>query len=105
MGYQAKLTPTAQKDLEEIRSYIAQDNSEAADKVLREIGERIEVILDFPLSGAVCRDFAPSDVREIVFSHYRIIYSVYPERQKIYVLRVWHGARGRPRLSRVKARK
>ncbi len=105
MGYQAKLTPAAQRDLEEIKFYIAQDNFEAAEKVLREISERIGVLVDFPLSGPTSREFAPSDVREIVFSHYRIIYSVYPERQKIYVLRVWHGARGRPRLPRVKTRK
>lgn len=66
MGYQAKLTPAAQWDLEEIRSYIARDNREAAEKVLREISERIGVLLDFPFSGATCREFAPSDVREIV---------------------------------------
>src|ERR1700678_1475608 len=95
MSYQAKLTPAAQRDLDEIRSYIAQDNSEAAERILTEIGERIAVLKDFPLSDAPYRNFAPSDVREIIYSHYRIIYSPYPQRQTIYILRVWHGARGR----------
>jgi len=37
-------------------------------------------------------------VREIVHGSYRIIYEIFPDRGTIYVLRFWHGARGKPKI-------
>jgi mRNA-degrading endonuclease RelE of RelBE toxin-antitoxin system len=37
-------------------------------------------------------------VREIIHGPYRIIYEIFPDRETIYVLRFWHGARGEPEI-------
>jgi len=39
-----------------------------------------------------------SSAREVIHGPCRIIYEIFPDREAIYVLRFWHGARGEPEL-------
>ncbi len=94
MGRQVSLTRLAESDLEEIVSYIAQDNPRAALKVGRQIVEKLQQLADFPLSGRIVPEFEEENLREIVHSHYRIIYLVHPSQARIDIIRIWHGARG-----------
>jgi len=50
-----------------------------------------ERVADFPGSGRVVPEVAPSDVREILLGSYRVIYRV--RRDLIEILAVFHGAR------------
>lgn len=100
MVYRVKLTPAAQQDLDDIRLFLGSDYPESIKRVFTELAERMAMLPDFPLAGAPCREFSSERIREIVYSHYRIIYSPYADRQIIYILRVWHGARGTPKLPR-----
>jgi len=94
MGHEVVLTLLAEGDLEEIVSFIAEDNPEAALATGRQIIERLEHLTSFPLSGRVVPEFGDDNLREIVHSHYRIVYQIVDEAKRIEVVRIWHGARG-----------
>ena len=98
MGRQVSLTRLAEGDLEEIVGYIAQDHPRAALKVGQQIIEKLRHLADFPLSGRIVPEFEEENLREIVHSHYRIIYLLHPEQDRIDVIRIWHGARGEPEI-------
>ena len=38
-------------------------------------------------------------VREVIHGDYRIIYEIFRDREAIYILRFWHGARGEPEFT------
>lgn len=45
------LSPTARSDLVKIREYIASENKRAANRIIREITARFDLLLKFPESG------------------------------------------------------
>lgn len=80
--------------LDEIHAYIAQDNPEAAKRVVAQIAARAAQITTFPRSGRRVRDYARDDVRELIEGQYRIVYRV--DTQHIVVLTVKHCAQRLP---------
>ena len=85
-----ELTARAEADLIEIGNFIAKDNLLAAQRFVRRLRERIEVLRVFPEAGHRIRK--RPNVRTLVE---RPIINV----DRIKVLRFWHGARGEPKLS------
>jgi len=98
MGFKVILAPQSQDDLREIVSFIAQHNAERAKSFGHELIDRALTLAELPERGRVVPEISDSGVREIVHGPYRIIYEIFRERNAVYVLRFWHGARGEPEI-------
>jgi toxin ParE1/3/4 len=90
-----ELTAQAEADLVEIGDFIAKDNPSAAERYVRRLRDRIAALREFPEAGH--RIKKRSNVRALVERPIIIVYTVKGDR--IQVLRFWHGARGRPKIT------
>ncbi len=84
-------TTTAQKHLDAIYDYIAQDSEIYALRVVDRITTKSEQIAEFPLSGRRVPEYDTDEVREVFITPYRLIYYIGPE--KLDILAVIHSAR------------
>ena len=82
-------TAEAQRWLQEIYDYIAEDNEPAAYRTVGGIYGRAEILLTFPEIGYRYRE--RPDIRVLLYGHYRIAYLLTPERD-IEILGVFHTA-------------
>ncbi len=101
MGWEVILSPSANSDLEDIVSYIARRDQNAAVRVGDALISRAELLVQFPELGRIVPEFSRTDLREIVHRSYRIIYRVRDEPQLIEIVRFWHSARGLPHIPRL----
>ena len=69
------LRPEAERDLDEIWWYIAQDNSDAADRFLDKIEERCQTLTQFPNMG-LNRDELHPGLRSFPVGKYLIFYLI-----------------------------
>lgn len=84
-------TEEAERWLRDIYDYIAQDNPDAAMKVVEGIYERAQILETFPQIGHRYCEEAEGEIRILLYGHYRIAYLISaPER--INVLGTFHGA-------------
>jgi plasmid stabilization system protein ParE len=85
-------SPIALRHLREARDFIAQDNPEAADRLVALIDERAATLALFPGAGRA----EPAGRRALALppTPFRLIYRTLPDR--ILILAVWHGARAWP---------
>ena len=81
-------TPLAIERLSDIVEYISVDNPNAAIKWAEEVFEKVNHLEKYPESGRILPEFNKSDLREIIFNNYRIIYR--SERKQIAILTVKH---------------
>jgi toxin ParE1/3/4 len=88
-------TRQAEDDLLDIWRYVAQDNPDAADRVVARIGNALELLARNPLMGPARPDLR-DDLRYFVSGRYLILYSA--REAGIVVVRVLHGARHLPDL-------
>ncbi|NTW17345.1 MAG: type II toxin-antitoxin system RelE/ParE family toxin, partial [Syntrophaceae bacterium] len=66
---------SAVKDLEAIRTwYVDQQAPDVGGKIIREIIAQIERLSAFPESGRIVPEFGIVNLREIIFSPFRIVY-------------------------------
>ena len=92
-----QVSPAAQRDLQEIKSYIASDldNPTAALSIVKKITKRIRGLLDHPLMGAplssVCN--ADNDERFLVSGKYLIFYHTAYHENAVTIDRVLYGGR------------
>jgi addiction module RelE/StbE family toxin len=84
-------TDTAQRHLDAIYHYIAEDSPAYANRMINRLTHRSRQIAAFPLSGRMVPEYEMKDIREVIEGSYRIIYYIKPE--QIDVLAVLHGAR------------
>jgi toxin ParE1/3/4 len=98
MGCQIVFTKPAVADLAALVSFIARDNPEVAERFGYEIVEKTQTLDQFPLLGRVAPEFKDEAIREIIHRPYRIVYRVRADHKRVEILRVWHAARGIPRL-------
>jgi plasmid stabilization system protein ParE len=82
-------------DLDEIRSYIAADNPDAADRVITEIFDRIRALVEFPHQGYRRPSLTSRALRFALMRDYVIAYA--PDTTPLRVLGVFHGRRS-PRV-------
>ena len=86
-------------DLDSLCSFIAGHDPRAAERVGRGILEHVELLARFPFIGPAYPMGSAGSIREIIFRRvYRIFYAVTEQRRTVEILRVWHGARGKPEL-------
>lgn len=100
MDFEVFLSPEALIDLERIIAFIALDNVVAAERIGNQLLDAAMSLRTFPERGRVVPEFQRSDLREIVFRSYRIIYRLSGESRCVEVVRFWHGARGFPQIPR-----
>ena len=81
----------AENDLNEIIDYIAQDSLEYALSFYEEIREKLDNLNNFPKMGRRVPELDDSNIRELLFRNYRLIYRNF--RDKIQVVRIIHGSR------------
>ncbi len=85
------LTPEARDDLVNIQDYIAQDNPQAAARVINEMFEHFGRLADHPEIGHVREDLTPRRVRFWSIYSYLIVYD--PITQPVSIVRVLSGYR------------
>lgn len=88
-----QITNLAANDLQEINSYIRQDNSAAAARTVMRVLEAIEYLVTYPTMGRTGR--VPK-TRELVVSGTSFIVVYQVRQQVIFVLRILHAARKWP---------
>ena len=98
MDFKIVWTLRSRADLREIAIFIARENPNAALKLGDQIFQRVESLENFPELGRIVPERQQSNMREIVVGNYRVIYRIRHEQKAIEILRVWHGARGTPKI-------
>ena len=96
-----QFTPQAVADLFDIWSFIAQDNSAAADRVEDAVFRACDFLAESPLAGRMRNELTPLPVRFWVvqpYPNYLIVYD--PEKKPLQVIRILHSARDIPSLLR-----
>jgi plasmid stabilization system protein ParE len=66
----------ARLDLLEIGDFIARDKPQAAARWVGKIFDAIERTAAFPASGRIVPEIDRSDIREVIFENYRIVYQL-----------------------------
>jgi addiction module RelE/StbE family toxin len=91
--YQIRFLKIAEEDFTEIVSYIAADNSKAANVIETKIEENLELLSVDPLLGRIPRDKEIRKLRYrcIIVQNYIIFYTI--ENKTIYIHRILHSAR------------
>lgn len=84
-------TSEAEKWLRKIYDYIAQDNENAAQRVITGIYKKVQILKDFPEIGYKYRSEPEGDIRILLYGHYRITYLI-RSKELIDILGVFHGA-------------
>jgi toxin ParE1/3/4 len=83
-------TDTAQRHLDAIYHFIAQDSPAYAKRMVDRLTRRSSQIGEFPFSGRTVPEYEMEQIREVIEGPYRIIY--YIKTDQIDVLAVLHGA-------------
>jgi plasmid stabilization system protein ParE len=89
----AEIVWTAQADkwLKDIHDYIAQDDADAAARVVSGLYEKAQLLRDFPEIGYTYRSEPEGDIRILLYGHYRIA-CLFKRKDQIDILGVFHGA-------------
>jgi toxin ParE1/3/4 len=83
-------SPLAEEDSREIWRYIAQDNPDAADRLLRRIDEKLLLYAEYPHMGTPRENWARG-LRSFCVGKYVVFYRIVAE--GIELVRVLHGMR------------
>jgi plasmid stabilization system protein ParE len=86
-----RITPRASADIDEIWTYIAQDNPSAADRVEQQLHDAMRLLAEFPGIGHVRADVDDPRYRFWSVFSYVIVYR--PDPKPVEVIRVIHGSR------------
>ena len=79
-------------------TFIAADNADAAVEVGNGIIDQVRKLAAFPRLGKFFASSPQGEVRELGFGCYRLLYLLAADEREVTILRVWHGARGKPQL-------
>ena len=100
MTYKIRISPKAQDDLAEIKSYISQElcNPQAATKLVSKIMKRIRGLSEFPEMGATLSSVIDihTEYRFLVCGNYLVFYRL--EDGNVFVSRVIYGKRNYMRI-------
>ena len=88
-GYALHLEAYA--DLDDIRYYLAEENPDAADRVISEIFDALRGLVPFPHQGHRRPDLTSRPLRFILVREYLIAYA--PEEKPLWVVAVMHARR------------
>jgi toxin ParE1/3/4 len=89
IAFEVEVSPAAERDLEDIWYFIAQENPVAASRVVNALKDRIFSLGTLPERAQLRTDIAPN-ARCLIQGNYLVIYEVIDTR--VEVVRVTHGA-------------
>jgi addiction module RelE/StbE family toxin len=92
--YSVMVSQTAEKDLDDIISYIAGDNTQIALKILDRLQNRINTLKQFPERGRRVPELLDKNIkeyRELIEAPWRVIYKI--ENNDVNVITVIDGRR------------
>jgi len=91
--YQVRLLRVAEEDFIEIISFIAADNSTAAESIASKIEKNLDLLLGNPNLGRIPREEEIRNLgyRYLIVKNYLIFYTI--EEKTIFIHRILHGAR------------
>lgn len=98
MAYKLIWAPSALFDLKDIFSFIAESSHQNSVRFIKSIFQQVEQLTKFPESGRVVPEFDDPGIREIIRKPCRIIYRLKSKKHIIEIVRIWHAARGLPKL-------
>jgi plasmid stabilization system protein ParE len=84
-------TEESERWLRDIHDYIAQDNPEAAQRVVAGIYDRAQILVKYPKIGHIYRVESEGEIRILLYGHYRIAYLLKQD-ERVEILGVLHGA-------------
>ena len=98
-NYKVVFSPRSRLDLKELVTYTRQASGDAAiaERLGTALIEKALTLASLPDRGRIVPELGVSQVREIIFKSYRIVYRVKPE--EVQILRFWHAARGAPDIN------
>lgn len=99
MAYKLIWSPVSRDDLLDIVRFIARDNSDEAQAFAFRLMERADVLQEHPEIGRSVPEHRDPTIREIIFKPYRVVYRVNHPQRIVEIARVWHAARGTPKVS------
>jgi toxin ParE1/3/4 len=82
-------SPLAIDRASEIADHIAQDKPSAADKWIETVFSKVERLKSSPETGRIVPEVRNNQIRELIYSNYRIIYRL--EEKQISILTIRHG--------------
>ena len=91
--FDVQITEHAQKDLEQIFYYIAEDNPQNASRFILEIEKKVYSLEKFPARNPFIfeNQYFGTNYRHLIHKKYRIIYRVFDN--SVFIIRIIHGAK------------
>jgi toxin ParE1/3/4 len=91
--FRVRITRAAERDIEEIWNFIADDSAEAADEFIRRLEQQVENLERFPERCPLIpeNEMLGTRYRHLLYGNYRTVFRI--ARNTVYVIRVIHGAR------------
>lgn len=91
--FRVRITRTAERDIEEAWTFVAQDSTEEAEKFIRRLEEQIVTLERFPERCPLIpeNEFLVTRYRHLLFGSYRSVFRI--AGRTVYVLRIIHGSR------------
>jgi toxin ParE1/3/4 len=91
--YEVLITATAQKDLGEVFSFIAQNNPDNAAKFIEFLGAQTSTLEGMPTRCPLVPEnkILGTQYRHLIHGDYRIIFKI--EGNRVFVMRIVHGSR------------
>ena len=90
--YSVVLSERADRDIEDIRQYIAYVllNPTSAEKIVAEIYNKLKTLKFFPMAAAIYayEPWKSRKARCIHVRHYRIFYNVLESQKRVYIIRI-----------------
>ncbi len=88
-----KWLPSAVRDLDRIIEYFCTDSPSYAERLSQGLLNKSVFIEQFPKFGRVVPELGHSDLREILYRNYRIVYYLDSDTDSIEVLSIFHSSR------------
>lgn len=91
--YKVEITPAAERDVEEIWTYIAADSQEIATAFLLRLEEQIQTLEQFPVRCPLIpeNEQLGTSYRHLLYGAYRTVFRI--AGNNVIILRVIHGSR------------
>jgi len=91
--YSVHITPAAERDVEEIWTYIADDSPENATAFILRLEEQIEALEQFPERSPLIpeNELLGTGYRHLIYGAYRTIFRI--TGKTVFIVRIIHGVR------------
>lgn len=91
--FRVEITRSAEEDLEEVWTYIAQDSPQAANQFVLDLEEKVQTLEQFPKRCPLIpeNELLGGQYRHLILNRYRVIFRI--AKETVFVLRIIHGSR------------